>query len=274
MSCHICSGSGWRVIERGGASGAERCECCKSAEAAQRRTPITNENATALTKILFEGLSFAPRSEVVRAAMSLDLKEMCGTLEALTYVVETSLKLHTKWPGLPGLRQVLTNRYKAADGIAFGGFSDEYPEGIGDALSGVPELPALPALPAATEDRELAAWRRSMATKRLDALPALPRGPQREPIVPPLPANPITAEDIEREIRRQREGHVMGTQPGDRMDEQPAAREIHSRPSLRQWASRLIGVGHAAVSVLRAAAQRLASPTPERALHRKARRAE
>jgi hypothetical protein len=262
MSCDICDGSGWHVIERDGISGVERCECRKTAEAAQKRTPLTNETATALTKVLFESFSFSPQSPVVRARLTIDLKTMCGTREALIYLVETSPQLHTKWPGLPGLRQVLTNRYKASDGIAFGGFSDEYPGGIGAALSGVPEAPALPALPAGGEDRELAAMLRSLRAKRLDAVPARPRGPQRERIVPPVPANPITPEDIEREIRKLREGRVTGTPVGTRMDEQPVPPETHWRCSLRQWLSRLIRVGTAAVPVLRAAARRLASLQP------------
>ena len=210
MSCDICNGCGWRVIERGGLSGAERCECRKTAEATEKKTPLTNNNAAALIKMLFDGLNFAPQSPTARAAIAMELMEMCGTVEALTYVVEKSLMLHSKWPGLPGLRQILTHRYKASDGISSGGFSDEYPEGIGEALSGVPEAPAPPALPAGSEDRELAAWVRGLGVKNLDAVPDRPHGPLGGRSVPPLPANPITPEDVEREIREAARGRVTG----------------------------------------------------------------
>src|SRR5580698_8236528 len=133
MNCEICNGCGWRVIERAGLSGVKRCDCRKIVEAVEEKTPLTNNNAAVLTKMLFDGLNFAPQSPTTRAAIAMALMEMCGTVEALTYVVETSLKLHSKWPGLPGLRQILTHRYEASDGVSFGGFSEEYPEGIGEA---------------------------------------------------------------------------------------------------------------------------------------------
>lgn len=49
-SCTLCGGTGWRVIERGGLSGAERCSCAQPARLAALRAaagiPPNYENAT------------------------------------------------------------------------------------------------------------------------------------------------------------------------------------------------------------------------------------
>ena len=59
MSCDLCNCIGWKVIERGGTSGVDRCECRNCAPASEGQAPLDVQNGAALTKILFDQFSFA-----------------------------------------------------------------------------------------------------------------------------------------------------------------------------------------------------------------------
>ena len=89
MSCDLCNCIGWKVIERGGTSGVDRCECRNCAPASEGQAPLDVQNGAALTKILFDQFSFAGPVPAARSAIARDILELCGTLEAREFLVRT-----------------------------------------------------------------------------------------------------------------------------------------------------------------------------------------
>ncbi|MGA3187734.1 MAG: ATP-binding protein [Bryobacteraceae bacterium] len=75
-NCKICGGSGWKIIERGGLSGAERCECSFAARNAaikeNSRIPLNYQQAS------FDNFLLPQDNPLARASLGKVLLEVKG----------------------------------------------------------------------------------------------------------------------------------------------------------------------------------------------------
>jgi len=132
MTCEICNGTGFVIIERNGISAAKRCEGCrKPAVPNVPISPVSSAVATAATVALCEVLEFSPTSELARMLISNALISMCPNEEAVWHVVSEAAQLYRNWGkcGIPGLRQIVCCKYSPRDGISLTS-TDEYPDGL------------------------------------------------------------------------------------------------------------------------------------------------
>lgn len=150
MTCEKCDGTGYRIIERNGIEAAAPCEC-RPKKREEQRTPIDDRALAQQTELLFDTLDYVPKTDRARDALREDIRAMCGSVEALAWMVAMARRLHTKWNkcGLPGLRQILIKKYDPQDGLNLPAFSEDYPDAEQfDSLFGPPtgayDAPALP----------------------------------------------------------------------------------------------------------------------------------
>ena len=126
MNCQFCSDTpGWEITERD----AVRCRHTK-AKPAESFTPITPGSVSQAVKAL-GAIAFFPQDQMAQTMIGDALASMCGSVEALRYVVRRAVALYRTWDrcGVPGLRQIVCAGYRPADGIESGP-TDSYPDGL------------------------------------------------------------------------------------------------------------------------------------------------
>jgi len=125
-----------------------------------------NAAAGAVSKLSL--MAFFPGDPDARGALIWALQQLVDTEDHLDWLVERSLKLYSRWPGIAEIRAVYCSSFRPADGVE--GYSEIYE-------SGFPHESTAPAAPPkrATKfcaDTEFEAELRQVAqAKRLRPLP-------------------------------------------------------------------------------------------------------
>lgn len=156
-------------------------------------------------------LKYFPSDPHARTGIAEEIAEMASDIEQVRWLVQRVPKLHSDWPAMREVRAVFCSKFKPKDGIEV--YSQVYVDGIpsekpAQALLAAPELKRLAGDTSVSAAASLAATVRDLAAaKSLDrAVKRLPAPKVAEiPVVRITPTNAITAEDIARAVRENRE---------------------------------------------------------------------
>jgi hypothetical protein len=125
VSCDICKGSGWVIVEKVDlngcvlASAADRCACqhynAAADQLSQGQRPTSEEIIKGVGKL--GTLRFFPASRDERVAIMEMLERMVTTKAQLDWLVTTMIDKVGEWKGPLELRGVFCTRFDPADGV-------------------------------------------------------------------------------------------------------------------------------------------------------------
>jgi hypothetical protein len=232
--CENCAPDGYWALASSGSM--KRCDCPRGralADADQFRTSppasefkidtdatLSEENAM-VGVMLLSDMDFYPPERLVRMKIADELRCLCRDYEEMDWLVTKMIRIFTKWPKIPALRQVFFTRYLPLDGIKPIGICEAMLEAYPD---GIPvdhiEAPAAGNFKAIAPPEFAATIKQITEMFSMDAPPApkatppkarrAPEKPERKTKeFPDRPSNPnfkpITQADIDRAVEKLRE---------------------------------------------------------------------
>jgi hypothetical protein len=156
-------------------------------------------------------LRYYPAEDGARLALAELVAHMATTKEQIHWLVQRVLSLHNEWPGPLVLRQIFCSRFPPRDGLDI--FSTaEFPDGIPVEQIEQPAPLQLPDGHVASIDPELErAVRELAAAKDLNGL----RTRHVHPVPVDTNAVPITEQDIENAVEKNRQAQALSEFKGD-----------------------------------------------------------
>lgn len=119
MSCPHCDGCGWRVIERGGLTGAERCPC-QPRPAPDLSGPPARSDVMACILLLEDLVPFFPRGKEAKEAQNIiadEIERFVGSRAELSWLGLHAARHLRRWSGIAELRALHAARFTPADGV-------------------------------------------------------------------------------------------------------------------------------------------------------------
>ncbi len=161
---------------------------------------MTNEEAAFVCEAMTI-LDYFPKAPAAQALVTDELARMCGSVDQGTWLIRRMSNLYGKWPGLHEMRAAYCAKYPALDGIEV--YSQVYIDGIPSEKPPERSQIAAPKEALAPLDPESQRMLDELAVEC--SMRAAAESTPRKPILGHVEVkNPITAEDVERELAKRR----------------------------------------------------------------------